>query len=265
MRYAEYSPAPALARVVDRYWILEGRGPGQPEPILPDGRIEIVLHFGEPFERHHPNGCIERQEAAIVVGQMRAPICIAARGAVGVAGIRLKPAAGRCSLGCRADELSEHVVDAGALFAPVGSLRERLAETGDDRLRVALLDDWVRGAVRTQPLRAVEAAVGSIDASAGATNLERIARQAGVSTRHLERQFNAHVGLPPKTYARLVRLQAALRAVGSGRPLADIAVACGYYDQAHMANDFAHLADMSPAAWRRHAGELTPLFVMAGV
>lgn len=265
MRYAEYAPAPALARLVDRYWILEGRGGGPPEPIFPDGRIEIILHFGEPFERHHLDGAIERQQGAIVIGQMRAPICIAPRGAVGVAGIRLKPAAGLCSLGCHADELSGRVLDADAVFAAVGSLRERLAEAGDDRQRVALLDDWMRGAVRRQPLHAVEAAVASIDACAGAADLERIARQAGVSTRHLERQFNAHVGLPPKTYARLVRLQAALRAVGSGRPLAEIAVACGYYDQAHMANDFAHLADMSPAAWRRHAGELTPLFVMAGV
>jgi AraC-like DNA-binding protein len=265
MRYAEYQPAPGIARFVDRYWILEGCGAGQPEPILPDGRIEIVLHYGEPFERHHPDGRIEQQDAALVVGQMRAPICIAPRGVAGVAGIRLKPAAGRCAIGCRADEISGHVVDLGTLCAPMGSLRERLAEARTDRVRIVLLDDWVRRAVRAEPLRAVEAAVASIDARCGATDLKRIAREAGVGLRQLERQFNADVGLSPKTYARLVRLQAALRAVGTGRALADVALACGYYDQAHMANDFAHLAQTSPAAWRRHAGELTPLFVSAAV
>lgn len=265
MRYAEYPPAPALARLVDRYWILEGRGTGQPEPIFPDGRIEIVLHFGEPFDRHHPDGRIERQDAAIVVGQMRAPICIAPRGAAGVAGIRLRPAAGRCAVGCRADDISGCVVDAAALFAPLGPLREQLADADSDRRRVTLLDDWIRRAIRKEPVRAVEAAVAAIDARAGATDLARIAHQAGVSLRHLERQFNADVGLRPKTYARLVRLQAALRGVGTGQSLADIAIACGYYDQAHMANDFARLAETSPGAWRRHGGELTPLFVSAGV
>jgi len=265
MRYAEYPPAPALARFVDRYWILEGRGAGQPEPIFPDGRIEIVLHFGEPFERHHPDGRVERQDAAIVVGQMRAPICIAPRGAAGVAGIRLRPAAGRSVVGCRADEISGQVIDVATLVAPVGSLRDRLAEARDDRVRVTLLDNWVRRTVGKGPVRAVEAAVASIDARRGATGLAHIAHQAGVSLRHLERQFNADVGLPPKAYARLVRLQEALRRVGTGRPLADIAIACGYYDQAHMANDFARLAETSPAAWRRDAGELTPLFVSAGV
>ena len=265
MRYAEYQPAPALGRHVDRYWILEGRGAAEPEPIFPDGRIEIVLHFGEPFDRHHPDGRVERQDAAIIVGQMRAPICVAARGVAGVAGIRLKPAAGRGLVGCRADEISGRVVDVHSLCAPPASLRERLAGAKSDRTRVALLDEWLCRAVRTQPGRAVEAAVASIDARGGATELERIAHQAGVSLRHLERQFNADVGLTPKTYARLVRLQAALRAVATGQPLAEIAVGCGYYDQAHMANDFARLADTSPGAWRRHAGELTPLFVSAGV
>jgi len=264
MRYAEYQPGQSIARFVDRYWTLEGRGTGQPEPIFPDGRIEIVLHYGEPFERHHPDGRIEQQDAAIVVGQMRAPICIAPRGVVGVAGIRLKPAAGRCAIGCRAGQISGHVVDL-ALCAPMGSLRERLAEASTDRGRIALLDDWVRRAVRVEPQRAVEAAVASIDACRGAVDLERIAREAGVGLRHLERQFNADVGLSPKTYARLVRLQAALRAVGTGRALADVALVCGYYDQAHMANDFAHLAQTSPAVWRRHAGELTPLFVSTAV
>ena len=49
--------------------------------------------------------------------------------------------------------------------------------------------------------------------------------------------------------------------ISDGRALADVAQACGYYDQPHMARDFGLLAQTSPTAWRRHAGELTPLFV----
>ena len=49
MRYAEYPPSAALAAIVDCYWILEGHGCGLPEPIIPDGRVEIVLHYGVRF------------------------------------------------------------------------------------------------------------------------------------------------------------------------------------------------------------------------
>ena len=64
-----------------------------------------------------------------------------------------------------------------------------------------------------------------------------------------------------KTFARTVRLQAALRRIAGGQPLADVAIACGYYDQPHMTRDFSRLAETSPAAWQQYAGSLTPLFV----
>jgi AraC-like DNA-binding protein len=43
--------------------------------------------------------------------------------------------------------------------------------------------------------------------------------------------------------------------------LADVAIACGYYDQPHMTRDFSRLAETSPAAWQQCGGQLTPLFV----
>src|SRR5829696_3126618 len=106
MRYAEYSPSPALAPVADRYWILEGHGTGVPEPIIPDGRFEIILHYGVRFDRHRADGTIERQPSSLVVGQMLAPICVGYHGTAGVAGIRLRPAAARAVLGCGAAELT---------------------------------------------------------------------------------------------------------------------------------------------------------------
>ena len=89
MRYAEYAPSPALAAVADCYWILEGHGTGVPEPILPDGRFEIILHYGVRFERHHVDGTIERQPASMIVGQMLAPICVGYRWSVAAAARRL--------------------------------------------------------------------------------------------------------------------------------------------------------------------------------
>ena len=261
MRYAEYPPPPALAGIVDKFWILEGQAPGVPEPIIPDGRVEIVLHFGQPFDRHHTDGRVERQAPALVVGQMRAPICIAPGGTAGVAGIRLAPAATRMMLRCPAGEITGQFVEIDALFGSTSILRERLAAAANDAARVQLLERWVRARVAALPAREVETAVRAIADSNGAVDLLSIAAHAGISLRQLERRFLADVGLTPKVFARLVRLQAALRRISDGEALADAAVACGYYDQAHMARDFGHLAETSPTAWRRYAGVLTPLFV----
>src|SRR3954470_22419381 len=132
MRYAEYPPSPPLARIVDCYWILEGYGCGVPAPIIPDGRVEIVLHYGVRFERHHADGRVERQDAAMIVGQMLAPISIAHRGGAGVAAIRLRPEATRAVIGHQAMAITGSFVDLEALFGSIGSLREQLAAASGD-------------------------------------------------------------------------------------------------------------------------------------
>ncbi len=261
MRYAEYAPSPRLAHVVDCFWILEGEGSGAPEPIIPDGRVEIVLHYGARFEQHHPGGRVERQPASLIVGQMLAPISVGHRGRAGVAAVRLRPAAARAVVRCSAAEITGRVVDLEALFGSTGTLRELLALAPDDRARLRLLEQWLDTMVRTAPSLEVDAAVTAIAGSAGTIDLVNVAMNTGLSLRQLERRFLADVGVAPKTFARTVRLQAALRRIADGQTLADVAAACGYYDQPHMSRDFRRLAETSPAAWQQYGGALTPLFV----
>ena len=261
MRYAAYPPSPFLAGVVDCFWLLEGAGTGVPEPIIPDGRVEIVVHYGARFERHHPGGRVERQPASLLVGQMLAPISIGHHGHAGVAAIRLRPAAARAIVRCSAAEITGRVVDLEDLFGSTATLRERLALAPGDEARVRLLEAWLRAIVRGAPAREIDLAVGAIAASAGTIDLIAVASDTGLSLRQLERRFLADVGLAPKVFARTVRLQAALRRIAEGDALADVALACGYYDQPHMARDFRRLAETSPAAWQQYGGALTPLFI----
>ena len=67
--------------------------------------------------------------------------------------------------------------------------------------------------------------------------------------------------MTPKALSRIVRLQSALKLVRQGRALTDVALECGFYDQAHLTRDFREIAAMSPGAWQSYAGDLAPLFV----
>jgi AraC-like DNA-binding protein len=62
--------------------------------------------------------------------------------------------------------------------------------------------------------------------------------------------FRAEVGLSPKAYARVRRLQAALRLLGGG-PLggAHVAAEVGYFDQAHFVRDFESFTGMTPTQY----------------
>jgi AraC-like DNA-binding protein len=261
MRYAEYLPGPEFASIVERFWLLEGTAAGAPDAIIPDGRVELVFHYGGTFWRHQPGGRPVRQPSSLLVGQMVEPVVLAPQGEAGVAAIRLMPAAAGTFLGFCAREIAGRFVELDAVCAPTGELRERLAEAGGDAARIEILEAWLRRMVRRATRPQMDAAVSVIVRSGGRASVDRIAARTGLGVRQIERHFHDQVGLGPKTFSRIVRLQAALARIRQGGPLCDVAVACGYYDQAHMARDFRQLAAMSPVVWQAHSGELAPLFI----
>jgi AraC-like DNA-binding protein len=78
-----------------------------------------------------------------------------------------------------------------------------------------------------------------------------VARETGLSRRRFAQLFREQVGLTPKLYCRLRRFEEVLRQIPLRTPVdwADVALAGGYYDQAHMANEFRHFSGISPSAY----------------
>jgi AraC-like DNA-binding protein len=76
-----------------------------------------------------------------------------------------------------------------------------------------------------------------------------LAAEVGWSTRHLEQEFGATIGLSPKTAARLRRFERSVPLVAMGQPLALVAARCGYADQAHMTREWRRLAGTTPGQW----------------
>ena len=84
----------------------------------------------------------------------------------------------------------------------------------------------------------------------GAT-VRSVARHAGVTARTLQRRFHA-LGLPgPDTWRLLGRARRAAWALAGPLPIADIACASGYSDQAHMTREFVRWFGAPPDRLRR--------------
>jgi len=73
-----------------------------------------------------------------------------------------------------------------------------------------------------------------------------------LSVAHFSRAFRLACGEPPHAYIvrRRVELAAQLM-LASREPLSDIALKCGFHDQAHLSKQFRQLTGETPAAWRR--------------
>ena len=59
--------------------------------MLPDGRPELILHLGDPFERVHANGVAERQAHVLFAGQLTRQLVLRPTGRIAVIGIRFHP------------------------------------------------------------------------------------------------------------------------------------------------------------------------------
>jgi transcriptional regulator GlxA family with amidase domain len=92
----------------------------------------------------------------------------------------------------------------------------------------------------------------------GTARIAEVAAEVGWSRRHLAARFAAEYGLTPKEAARIMRFERSRTLVQrpGRRSLADIASACGYYDQAHLAREWNAIIGRPPSAWL--AGEELP-------
>lgn len=104
---------------------------------------------------------------------------------------------------------------------------------------------------------ALQTAWSGLMKARGRVEIDALARELGYSRRHFSARFGAELGLPPKTYARVLRFEHAAERLShdTGARFAEIAQDCGYYDQAHLNRDFREFAGTTPGDY---VGRLLP-------
>jgi AraC-like DNA-binding protein len=272
MEYREFAPRSSLAPFVDRLWTLTGnaREPGGgAQPVLPDGRPELVVHFGDPFERLDERGRGARQARVLLAGQLTAQLSLRPTGVIGVLGVRFHPFGASAFVGHRLHEMTGLTIGIEDVSPAVARAIARVRSRTDGAIEaVPFVEAALERCVDARPVDArVRFATERIVASRGRVSIDALARQASVTRRHLERRFLESVGIPPKRLARIARFQAALRALQAADPDRAgtiAAAACGYADQSHFIREFRELAGCAPSAHLVHRAEMTGFFVTGG-
>ncbi len=268
MQYSECTPRDELGGVVRCIWQLAGPGgdEGTPERVLPDGCSEIVLNRADRFFRWNGDSTPHRQAEVLLVGQLRGAISIAPSGVIDLLGIRFEPGGLYALLGIPMHELTDRDV---SLRQANASLYARLQEAArvegaSERVRkveAALSDQLARRAPRGQAWL-VAAAVQRLNDLPATT--EAVAQGLRISRRSLERAFRQCVGLSPKQYLRIQRLQSVVSRVEAGSSLpswASLAVEHGYFDQPHLIREFGALAGTTPARYLAEQSTFSDLFI----
>lgn len=190
------------------------------QAILPDGCVDLIWLDGE----------------LLVAGPDTVAQQTTIRAASRYRAIRLPPGMGPAVLGMPAHEIR----DARPLLVelwPTDTVRgwaDRLsaAPPGEQFL---LLERLVAGQLVQHPVPAVTSVIAR--AMTGGAAVTDIAESIGWNERRLHRHCRGAFGYGPQTLRRILRFDRAVRAARSGTPLADVAAATGYADQAHLARE----------------------------
>lgn len=147
----------------------------------------------------------------------------------------------------------------GVQFGPA-TYRAAIDIRGSDRLAARFVD-WARTICRTSayarsaPIEtAIErscddlllAVSRQLDRHPHRNAIHGAARDVGSSLRTVERRFLSVTGVRPIDYTRVLRFHRVVRALTSGGPDAQLAVDCGYADQAHMCREVKRICSLTP-------------------
>lgn len=251
------APDPRLRGFVDEYEGYVERD--SPAPVLrqevPTTRVPVIITFeGAWLASSSPAGVPEAYRS-FTAGLFERSTFVAATGPARCIQANFTPLGASRLLGIGMNELANRIVALEDALPPsLRALPDLLEDRPTWERRFALLDELLLARLR----RAQESppdiawAWAALERTHGRAPIGWICERLGRSRRHVVARFRAHVGLPPKTVARIMRFERAVRLLERETyGLADLAFACGYYDQAHMNRDFREFADASPLTVRR--------------
>lgn len=253
-------PSPALADVVRHYLIIEYAsltGPGAYR-FFPDGSPGIVFSFAEPLTGAAVPG------PAFVYGQASRHSNLTAPGKLSLLVVVLQPWGLHELTGVPGAETTDLRLSPEELFGKREPV-DRLAEcvTWPDRIR--LLERWLadRCGQLNPEVRRLRHVMAGMTSGSQISSIRQLAEDVCLTERTLERRFDRMVGLSPKAFFRILRLQKCLKMKRSAPDLSltEVAYQSGFYDQAHFIRECIDLSGMTPGRYLAHPGRLAANFL----
>jgi AraC-like DNA-binding protein len=254
MFYREFAVSPLLRDFIQCIWVMQaGKAVfANPDLLVPDGNIEVMLNYGDPVTRYLPDGITtETNKGSELVGQRCGWYKHATPGAVNLLSISFNP-------GGLSPFIPFPVADATATAIPFSSLPGTLFSEMEDRVfeekdlvqKVAIIEGMLLRQLmkNTGKSNQVSEFITRLNAINEFPSIAGFLQYYTINRRKLERDFDYHVGVSPKFLQRVLRFRKAMLSFhrSRNRNLTALAYDCGYFDQAHFINDFKEFTGLSP-------------------
>jgi AraC-like DNA-binding protein len=244
MDYQEQPPPPPLRRWLKVGWTLRASGDANPQQWIeqmatPDGCLEIIQRDGGRSRWGND------QPACFVAGLIKRQVRFEYSADASFRALRLWPWTWSALVGTPCSRFADGWLDIAHSGDASSTLTGLLGADGPD---------WTRAAEALACVPGHDEIAAVADAVLTQPGVAEVARASGLSLRSLQRWFERHVGMPPRTYLRVLRFQQALVAMQTSKSTStEHAQRVGYADQAHMGRNFRALSGDTAGRLRRRA------------
>lgn len=245
------APTSRLAQLVRKLWVMDNAGSPEPfssKTVLPNSCFNLALVSGAGMDVHNRRGPLAMPEGLYFCGQARLSVDTLIRPFTSVAMVQLHPwALAQLTTASLADTADAIVPLSTVLPALAQVLQPCLGRPEDEVLTLLHAQLPLVTVAAEQPL--LRLACQHWQQTKGMEAVLDMAQALGCSTRQLEKLFRQSLGLTPKEFTTVLRVRGvvdALQDTRTPRPLAQLALEYGFYDQAHFINVFRKMVQRSP-------------------
>lgn len=245
MLLVTHQPAQPLGTFIEALWYYDGGAIARhTDYVLPNGKFQIVIGLAT--------------DVAAVSGVRSQHVVVQAGRMASAMGVVFRPGGARGFFASPASDFFDRAVSLDAVWrSEVPHLRERLLEPVTPQAKFQALETMLLALLRTRSERqiglhpSVRYALQQFRKTSHIATVMNVAKEAGLSRRRFSQLFDEQVGMTPKMYCRLMRFRAVVAQVASGRKVdwADVALAGGFYDQAHLSHEFRRFSGLSPSSF----------------
>ncbi len=219
----------------------------------PEGVFEVVFQSNElVWQKNQHDQLWQQRDEAFVGGLHQQSFQIKLPPETELMSIRFQPGAFKYVFAGRLNDLANAKVPLVDIWQQEGKkLNDQLKMHTAHQDKIKLVAAFIASKLNVAKRSAIDESVQAIVAGKGVVNIAALEFQSHLSTAQFRKRFREEVGLPPKQYAKIIRVKSVLNDLAAQQPKAmvDLVYAHDYFDQSHFIKEFKSITGKTPSQY----------------
>lgn len=255
--FSSIEASDALKPYIYNYWIIKKQSLEKPitNKILSDGNSGFIINFSNPYSIKINDKTMQCNNNFMFTRQTEHPVYITFENKLDAIGIRFNSAGVYTFFNTDIYKFRDNVFGLNnSHFLELDTLYEKLKLTISIKDKITYLEHFLLKIIRNNKIKNsvwIFDFVQSIVLKKGNVNIRELCYKFNISERNCERKFKKEIGLTPKEYSRIIRIQHTKDLISSlnTKSLVSISYENGFFDQSHFIREFKFFMNETPKGY----------------